>query len=199
MPFCRDTWSPLRRTCSESGSRARPGSQRCELQDRSSSGTAAGLAGFRTAASDRDSEAEKRPLLVVHDLRSRDARSNHESQCSAPEWWPACAANSSIMSVSSPCAPHRIVNIGGIERRFCAGQTVGKAPPQMIGTFGAHARMALETAIAEVSCGPPMTVTPTASHVALPDGPHRIVRRSLDRCCRRVWCCRLCLPCKRGG
>ena len=44
-----------------------------------------------------------------------------------------------------------------------SAQMVGKWPPQMIGIAGKRARMAFETAIAVRSCGPPMTLTPTAS------------------------------------
>jgi hypothetical protein len=40
---------------------------------------------------------------------------------------------------------------------------VGKAPPQTIGTLGISSRIAFDTAIAEHSCGPPMTVTPIAA------------------------------------
>jgi hypothetical protein len=43
----------------------------------------------------------------------------------------------------------------------------------MIGTSGRWARMAEHTAIAEVSCGPPMTVTPTASTTPASTAAHR--------------------------
>ena len=43
------------------------------------------------------------------------------------------------------------------------GQIVGKYPPQMIGSAGRMARMAFDTAAAVGICGPPITVTPTAS------------------------------------
>ncbi len=45
---------------------------------------------------------------------------------------------------------------------------VGKCPPQIIGVRGERARIAFETAMAVGSCGPPMTLMPTASTLPAP-------------------------------